>query len=58
MANEELVNGLVQKRLDAEQKYEVRSTPTFVLVRGDQEEKLVGNQPLEQFATVIERLAQ
>jgi protein-disulfide isomerase len=58
MANEELVNGLVQKRLDAEQKYEVRSTPTFVLVRGDQEEKLVGNQPLEQFAAVIERLAQ
>lgn len=58
MANEELINGLVQKRLDAEKQYEVGSTPTFVIVRGDRQEKIVGNQSLEQFETVINRLAQ
>lgn len=57
MANEELVNGLVEKRLEAEQKYEVRSTPTFVLVQGDRQEKIVGNQTLDQFAAAIGRLA-
>lgn len=38
------------------EKYEIDSTPTFVLKKGDAEEKLVGNQPVEVFREKINRL--
>ena len=38
------------------QKYQVQSTPTFVIMRGDTVEKIVGAQPITEFARVIDKL--
>ena len=56
LANEALANKLIERRLEAEQKYQVQSTPTFVIMRGDTIEKIVGAQPIGEFAKVIDKL--
>lgn len=56
LANEALANKLIERRLEAEQKYQVQSTPTFVIMRGDTIEKVVGAQPIAEFARVIDKL--
>jgi protein-disulfide isomerase len=56
MSNEALANKLIERRLEAEQKYQVQSTPTFVIMRGDTIEKVVGAQPITEFARVIDKL--
>jgi protein-disulfide isomerase len=57
LANEDLSNGILQTRLEAQNEYGIRSTPTFVIVAGDEQEIVTGNQPIEVFATVLDRLA-
>jgi protein-disulfide isomerase len=56
MKNETLMNGLIQGRLDAEQKLGVDSTPTFFVTANGRQEKLVGAQPFEEFKKVIDKL--
>jgi protein-disulfide isomerase len=56
LANEALANKLIERRLEAEQKYQVQSTPTFVIMRGDTIEKVVGAQPITEFAKVLDKL--
>jgi protein-disulfide isomerase len=56
LANEALANKLIERRLEAEQKYKVESTPTFVILRGDTVEKVIGAQPITEFAKVIDKL--
>ncbi|HSK39478.1 MAG TPA: thioredoxin domain-containing protein [Arenibaculum sp.] len=58
MDNQELVDGILKRRLEAEQRFQVGSTPSFVIVRGDQQEIVAGNQPLSRFAEIIDRMAQ
>jgi protein-disulfide isomerase len=57
LANEELSNGILQMRLDAQNKYDIRSTPSFVIVAGDEQEIIAGNQPIDVFADVLDGLA-
>jgi len=56
MSNEALANKLIERRLEAEKKYGVESTPTFIVMRGDATEKVVGAQPIEEFARVLDKL--
>jgi protein-disulfide isomerase len=49
-ADEALADRIVQVRLDAEQKYDVAATPTFVV----QGEVVPGNRPLSFFAEMID----
>jgi protein-disulfide isomerase len=55
MTNDALMNGLVQGRLDAEQKLGVNSTPTFIVTANGRQEKIVGAQPFEEFKKVIDK---
>lgn len=57
MANQELVDGILKRRLEAEQRFEINSTPSFVIVGGDQQEIVAGNQPLSRFAEILNRMA-
>ncbi|WP_236024752.1 DsbA family protein [Arenibaculum pallidiluteum] len=56
MANEALLNGIVNIRMEGEQRFQVNSTPTFVFRRGDREEKFSGAQSIDRFAEVLGRL--
>lgn len=56
MANQDLLNGVVNIRLEGERRFKVESTPTFVIRRGDREERIGGAQPIERFAEAIDRL--
>jgi len=55
LQNQQLADFILQRRLDAEQRFQVRSTPTFIFNGGA--ERIVGAQPIEQFRAVIDRLA-
>lgn len=52
MKNGELLDGIANARLDAQRKYDIRSTPTFVV--GDQ--KISGAVPFEDFDDVLSDL--
>ena len=52
LADQTLLDGIMQSRLQGSQEFEIKSTPTFI-ING---EKVVGAQPYEQFAEVIDRL--
>jgi len=56
MANKELQDALLQRMLEAQKKYLVQSTPTFIL--NDGAEKVDGAQPIEKFQEAIDRLLQ
>lgn len=53
-AEEALVDGILQARLEASEKHEIQSTPTFIF--NDDEERIVGSQPIDAFRRVIEKL--
>ncbi|MDD9901893.1 MAG: thioredoxin domain-containing protein [Alphaproteobacteria bacterium] len=56
LASEELENYISLGVSEAQRKYAIRSTPTFVFNFG--EETLAGAQPVEKFVEVTERLTQ
>lgn len=51
-ADQALLDGILASRLTGAQEFDVKSTPTFI-ING---EKLVGAQPFDRFAEVIERM--
>jgi len=53
MNNQALINGLIQVRLDADKRYEVKATPTFI-INGDK--RIVGFQSFEVFDKLLEKL--
>lgn len=57
LANQELMNGVVQKRMEGEQQFQISSTPTFIVQQGGKQEKIVGNQPLQAFVEAIEKVS-
>ena len=50
LADEDLLDAILQVRLDGQTEYDVSSTPTFI-ING---QKVSGNQPFDRFATAIE----
>ena len=50
LKNEKLVNGLVEKRLDGQKKFDVNATPTFII---DDDHKIVGAEPYEAFDKIL-----
>ena len=52
LADQSLLDSIMQSRLRGSQEFDVESTPTFI-ING---EKVVGAQPYEKFEEVIERL--
>jgi protein-disulfide isomerase len=50
LTNRDILNGIVKIRSDAEQKYGVESTPTFII----DGKKIEGGQPYETFANTID----
>lgn len=54
-ANRQIEDGVLQTALGGRQKYNVRSTPTFVF--NDGEDRIVGAQDIEAFRDVIGRFA-
>lgn len=53
MNNKQLVDGLIQVRLDANKQFDITATPTFV-INGDK--RIVGFQPFEVFDELLEKL--
>lgn len=51
LADKKLMDGILQHRVDAMQKYKVEATPSFI-ING---ELITGNQPIETFTEVIEK---
>ena len=49
--NEEMQNKLLAKQMDAQKKYKVESTPTFLI----NDEKIMGNQPAVKFIDIIKK---
>ena len=54
LKNQELIDGLVEKRLEGQKKFDVNATPTFI-INGDH--KIVGSQPYEEFEKVFSEKA-
>jgi protein-disulfide isomerase len=52
--NKELVDGILQTRLTANQQFDVKSTPTFLI--GDKN-RVVGAQPYEVFDELLKKLS-
>ena len=55
LKNEELVNGLVEKRLEGQKKFDVNATPTFII---DDDHKIVGAEPYEEFEKILMKKVQ
>ena len=51
--NRAIVDGVLQARLDAGKRFEVNSTPTFVI---NGEKRIVGSQPYEVFDDLLKKL--
>ena len=49
--NEDMQNKLLAKQMEAQKKYKVESTPTFLI----NEEKIMGNQPAVKFIDIIKK---
>ncbi|MBG04115.1 MAG: disulfide bond formation protein DsbA [Rhodospirillaceae bacterium] len=54
LKNQELIDGLVEKRLEGQKKFDVNATPTFII---DGDHKIVGSQPYEEFEKVFSQKA-
>lgn len=52
-----LTDGIVKFRLDASQKYEVTSTPTFIVNGPKGQKRVVGAQPIEVFEQAMKEVA-
>ena len=49
--NEDMQKKLLAKQMDAQKKYKVESTPTFLI----NDEKIIGNQPAVKFIDIIKK---
>ena len=49
--NEDMQNKLLAKQMEAQKKYKVESTPTFLI----NDEKIMGNQPAVKFIDIIKK---
>ncbi|WP_431858404.1 DsbA family protein [Azospirillum sp.] len=52
-----LADGILNSRLEGQNKDKVESTPTFILTSGSGTTKVEGAQPFEKFAEAIDKLA-
>lgn len=52
LKNQELVDGIVEKRLAGQKRFDVNATPTFII---DGDHKIVGSQPYEEFDKVLRK---
>jgi protein-disulfide isomerase len=52
LKNQALVDGIVEKRLDGQKKFDVKATPTFII---DGDHKIVGSQPYEDFDKILSK---
>lgn len=52
LQDEELIDGILQKRLEGQQEYDISSTPTFIIGG----ESYAGSRPVEEFVDLIEPL--
>ncbi|MFT6579828.1 MAG: protein-disulfide isomerase [Alphaproteobacteria bacterium] len=52
-----LIDGIVEFRLEATQKYNVASTPTFIITGPKGQETVVGAQPIEAFDEALKKVA-
>jgi protein-disulfide isomerase len=52
-----LIDGIVEFRLVATQKYNVASTPTFIITGPKGQETVVGAQPIEAFDEALKKVA-
>ena len=52
-ANKAVIDGVLQTRLDAGKRFEVNSTPTFII---NGEKRIVGSQPYEVFDDLLKKL--
>ncbi|MDP6389239.1 MAG: DsbA family protein [Alphaproteobacteria bacterium] len=55
MKNNDLIDGILKVRLEAQQKFQVDSTPTFII---DDDNKIVGAHPYEVFDKVLKKKVQ
>lgn len=51
-----LTAGMLQKIDENRTKYNLNSTPTFIFVKDERQEKVEGAQPIEQFKAAIDKL--
>lgn len=57
MADEKLADGVLQIRLDGQNAYDIKSTPTFIVrVNGEQKAVISGAQPFAEFEKVLKPL--
>lgn len=54
-ASKEIADGILNIRLEAQNKYDIKATPTFIL--NDGAARVEGAQPFEAFAAAIDKLA-
>lgn len=54
MSNEALMDGVLNLRLEGERTYSISSTPTFIITSNGRTERVVGAQPIDAFAQVID----
>ena len=52
MKNDDLIDGILKVRLEAQQNFQVDSTPTFII---DDDNKIVGAHPFEVFDKVLKQ---
>lgn len=55
LQNQSMIDGLLQKRLDGQKKFDVNATPTFII---DGDHKIVGSQPYEEFDKILSKKVQ
>lgn len=55
MANTELQDGILARRIEAQQQFGVSSTPTFII--NDGAERVVGARPIEEFRKILDKLS-
>jgi protein-disulfide isomerase len=52
LKNQALFDGIVEKRLDGQKKFDVKATPNFII---DGDHKIVGSQPFEDFDKILSK---
>lgn len=52
-----LIDGIIEFRLDGSQKYEVASTPTFIIKGPKGQKRVVGAQPIEVFEQAMKEVS-
>lgn len=55
LKNQPLIDAIIEKRLDGQKKFDVNATPTFII---DDDHKIVGSQPYEEFDKILSKKVQ